>query len=103
MLTIVKSCNFETMRSRSAADNIRVTFKQAKIMTNRGSISITVNDQSHEIVEHSTVAELIEQKGLRNRAVAVEVNFVLIPQTAFDQTVLRQADHVEIVTLSGGG
>lgn len=72
-------------------------------MTTPGKISITVNDQRTEIEENSTVADLIERQGLSKRALAVEVNLVLVPHATQSQTVLRSSDQVEIVTLSGGG
>ncbi len=66
-------------------------------------MKITVNGQQQEAGEVQTVAELVEQMGLGNAAVAVEVNREVVPKRAHAETTLKEGDEVEVVTLVGGG
>jgi sulfur carrier protein len=48
-------------------------------------------------------ADLVAGFNLQPKFVAVEVNCELVPRRNYDQIRLREGDHVEIVTLVGGG
>lgn len=50
-----------------------------------------------------TVAALLAELGLAGQAVAVEVNQAVVPKKQHAQTVLKQGDKLELVTLVGGG
>ena len=50
-----------------------------------------------------TVRELLEQRGLIKGPCAVEVNRTLVPKRKHEEHLLAEGDHVEIVTLVGGG
>lgn len=68
------------------------------------TITLTVNGKPLTLDRETlTVRELIEQVGLAQSAVAVEVNRQLIPKRQHDQTTLATGDTVELVTLVGGG
>ena len=66
-------------------------------------MKITVNDQSRETAEGTTVAELLEELGLTGKPVAVEVNRELVPRQHHTKHMLADGDRLEIVTLVGGG
>ena len=66
-------------------------------------MKITVNGRLREAVDHSTIADLLEQLDLSARHVAVEVNDEVVPKTSHHQHVLRDGDRLEVVTLVGGG
>jgi sulfur carrier protein len=66
-------------------------------------VRITLNDEPREIPDGSTVAALLEQLGLADRPVAVEVNLDLVPRPQHAQRRLQADDRLEIVTLVGGG
>lgn len=66
-------------------------------------MQIIVNDQPRELVEGSTVAALLEQLGLTDKPVAVEVNLELVPRIRHVHHQLAAGDRLEIVTLVGGG
>jgi sulfur carrier protein len=67
------------------------------------AMQILVNDQSREVPDSCTVAKLLEQLGLSDKPVAVEVNLKVVPRTQHAEHVLSSNDHLEIVTLVGGG
>ncbi len=64
---------------------------------------ITVNDQSRRIDDGATVVALLEELGLAEKHVAVEVNLELVPRQRHAQHRLADGDRLEIVTLVGGG
>jgi sulfur carrier protein len=64
---------------------------------------ITVNEQSREVVEGTTVAGLLDELRLSDRPVAVEINLELVPRRQHADHRLAEGDCLEIVTLVGGG
>lgn len=66
-------------------------------------VQITVNGQSRQVPDGTTLAALLEQLGLAGKPLAVEVNLQLIPRQQHSQHLLKAGDRVEIVTLVGGG
>jgi sulfur carrier protein len=66
-------------------------------------VQITVNGQSRQVPDGTTLAALLEQLGLAGKPLAVEVNLQLIPRQQHGKHLLKAGDRVEIVTLVGGG
>jgi thiamine biosynthesis protein ThiS len=66
-------------------------------------LTITLNGDRFELAAPVTVAELLAQLAIDARRVAVEHNLVVVKRLAFDQTVVREGDDVEIVNFVGGG
>jgi sulfur carrier protein len=66
-------------------------------------MQITVNGQSRDVSEASSVADLLQQLGLAQKPVAVEVNLDLVPRARWAEHRLAPGDRLEIVTLVGGG
>lgn len=66
-------------------------------------MDITLNGKPETIESETTVAALIESKGLADKACAAEVNGALVPKADHAGTVIGEGDHVELVTLVGGG
>ena len=64
---------------------------------------IQVNGDSLEVQEGASVADLIEQLGLGERRVAVELNLEIVPRSRHAGTKLSQGDRVEVVHAIGGG
>jgi sulfur carrier protein len=67
------------------------------------AMQITLNGQSHEVAEATTISELLVQLGVQTRHVAVEVNLEIMPQPEHPSYVLQEGDQLEVVTLVGGG
>ena len=66
-------------------------------------LEIVVNSEPRQVADGTTVAGLLDQLGLANKIVAVEVNLRLVPRAQHPGCALRAGDRVEIVTLVGGG
>lgn len=64
---------------------------------------IIVNGEEVEIDSGSSVAKLVEERGLDRSRVAVELNGEIVPRGTFDDTLLHDGDKVEIVHFVGGG
>ncbi len=64
---------------------------------------VVVNGQEREVASGSTVAGLVQEFRFKPEHIAIEINCELVPRKTYADTVLRDGDQVEIVTLVGGG
>lgn len=64
---------------------------------------VRLNGAARDVVEGTTVAALIEELGLRERRIAVEINRDIVARGAYDECSLREGDEVEIIHFVGGG
>ncbi|HEX7826521.1 sulfur carrier protein ThiS [Mycolicibacterium llatzerense] len=63
---------------------------------------ITVNDESVDIREGTTVAELIDTLGFPDKGIAVAVDWSVLPRSEWDD-VLTEGVKIEVVTAVQGG
>ena len=68
-----------------------------------GPVTIILNGEPFELSGPLTVTELLGHLEIDGRRVAVEHNVVVLKRAAFDETVVREGDQVEIVNFVGGG
>lgn len=66
-------------------------------------VPVMLNGTDSFVVRGTTIADLLDQLGVVSDRVAVEVNLSVIERAAYDRTVLREGDRVEIVSFVGGG
>ncbi len=66
-------------------------------------MTLRLNGDVRECREGITVAALVEELGLGNKRIAVEVNRDIIPRDEYAHCGLQQDDEVEIVHFVGGG
>ena len=66
-------------------------------------MTITLNGEPFELSGPLTMTELLSRLEIDARRVAVEHNITVLKRTAFDETVVREGDEVEIVNFVGGG
>ena len=66
-------------------------------------MTITLNGERFELSGPLTVTELLSRLDIDARRVAVEHNVVVLKRAAFDQTIIREGDQIEIVNFVGGG
>ena len=64
---------------------------------------IFVNGEQKECREPATLAELINQLGMKGDRVAVELNREIVPRAQWPDTKLHDGDRLEIVHFVGGG
>ena len=62
-----------------------------------------MNGDPDELDTPVTVADLLARLEVDARRVAVEHNLIVVKRGAFDETVVREGDQVEIVNFVGGG
>ena len=66
------------------------------------SVNVTVNGETRELAEGTTMRQLLQQLSFSPEKVAIEWNRRLVRAGQLD-TPLAQGDQVEIVTFVGGG
>ena len=66
-------------------------------------MTVQLNGDVRECQEGITIAGLVEELGLANKRIAVEVNRDIIPRDEYTNCRLKQSDEVEIVHFVGGG
>jgi sulfur carrier protein len=66
-------------------------------------MTIQVNGESKLIGEGITVSQLLRELGVTAPHVAVELNLEVVPRANHADTLLRDGDRLEVVTLVGGG
>ena len=62
-----------------------------------------LNGDPYDVDAPLSVADLLARLEIDARRVAVEHNLVVVKRTAFEATVVRDGDQVEIVNFVGGG
>lgn len=66
-------------------------------------MNIHLNGEPHEVVNGTTLNELLEQLEMTQQRIAVEINLNIIPRSQYAETLLNADDKVEIVRAIGGG
>jgi sulfur carrier protein len=64
---------------------------------------VTLNGEPRDLRDGLTVAELVNELGLRVRRIAVEINLDVLARDDYERRALRDGDVVEIVQFIGGG
>lgn len=67
------------------------------------AMKVELNGAPTDLPEGCTVRELLRTVGREGVPCAVEVNRALVPHRSHAEHALRDGDHVEVVTLVGGG
>ncbi len=66
-------------------------------------MTIILNGDAHQIPGPLSVAELLTRLEIDARRVAVELNLAVVKKAAYDSSVVKDGDEVEIVNFVGGG
>ena len=64
---------------------------------------LKINGKEDNVAECRNLLDLIESKGLHNKAVVVEHNYKIIKKEQWKDTILGEKDNIEIVSFVGGG
>jgi sulfur carrier protein len=64
---------------------------------------LTINGKDQTFDESLTLAQLVEQLGMKGDRVAVELNREIVSRARWPETTLNDGDHLEIVHFVGGG
>ncbi len=66
-------------------------------------MQIIINGESHEVAAGYSAAKLVEEMGLGDRRVAMEVNLEIVPRSQYAQHIFNDGDKIEVVHAIGGG
>ncbi|SMF03814.1 sulfur carrier protein ThiS [Desulfovibrio gilichinskyi] len=64
---------------------------------------VIVNGKETEINDEMTVLALLDLKQIASETVVVELNKEIIPSDTFDNIMLNDGDHLEVLRFVGGG
>ena len=64
---------------------------------------ITVNGKQIQLASEMSVADYLEQNNYQIKRIAVELNEEILPKYSYSDTMLKDGDHLEVVTFVGGG
>ena len=66
-------------------------------------MTIKLNGDRHEIPQPLSVSALLATLAIDARRVAVEHNLAVVKKAAYDTSIVKDGDEVEIVNFVGGG
>ena len=66
-------------------------------------MEVIVNGEPRQLPDDLSASELIEQLGLSNKRLAMEVNLEIVPRSQLAERRFKPGDRVEIVHAIGGG
>jgi len=66
-------------------------------------MNILLNNKPEILFDGSTIQKLLENKNIKNKYFAVEINSKIIPKSDHDTYVINDGDRIEIITAIGGG
>jgi thiamine biosynthesis protein ThiS len=67
------------------------------------SVKIVINGDKREVVEGSSIAQLLEELNIRPGRVVIELNRDIVSREAYGSAILKEGDALEIVHFVGGG
>ena len=70
---------------------------------NQIHMKLQINGDDRDFASPLTLAGLVEQLGMKQDRVAVELNRDIVPRDKWPQTNLSEGDRLEIVHFVGGG
>jgi sulfur carrier protein len=71
--------------------------------TTQTTLKLRLNGAPVTAAPGTTLGALLDARGVERRMIAVEHNREILPRWQWDETVLRDGDELEIVTMVGGG
>ncbi len=66
-------------------------------------MQIEINGELKLVSEHLTAHQLLQELGLADKKLALEVNQEIVPRSSLTKHVLQAGDRVEIIHAIGGG
>jgi thiamine biosynthesis protein ThiS len=66
-------------------------------------MKLQINGDERDFAAPLTLSDLVEQLGMKQDRVAVELNRDIVPRDQWPQTTLSDGDRLEIVHFVGGG
>ena len=70
---------------------------------NPGEMKLQINGEARDFTSPLSLTSLIEQLGMKQDRVAIELNRNIVPREQWAETRLGEGDRLEIVQFVGGG
>lgn len=67
------------------------------------TLKLRINGEDHEVLENTSLQELVTQLKLSPERIAIEVNQKVVRRSDWATTLLKEKDRIEIVHFVGGG
>jgi len=64
---------------------------------------ILLNNKSEKLLDGTTIQKLLDDKNIKNKFFAVEINRKIIPKSVHCNHIIKDGDRIEIITAIGGG
>ena len=66
-------------------------------------MNIILNNELDDVHDGITIKELLDDKNITTKYIAIEINKKIIPKSSYHEHELREGDNIEIITAIGGG
>ena len=66
-------------------------------------MQIIINGKTKTVSEQLTVQQLLQELGLAEKKLALEVNEEIVPRSTFSEYFIQPGDRVEVIHAIGGG
>ncbi|MGH1537214.1 MAG: sulfur carrier protein ThiS [Gammaproteobacteria bacterium] len=66
-------------------------------------MQIEINGKLKSVSERLTAQQLLQELGIEDKKLALEINQEIVPRSTFSNRVLQSGDKVEIIHAIGGG
>ena len=66
-------------------------------------MNILLNNKSEKLLDGTTIQKLLEDKNIKNKLFAVEIDRKIIPKSVHCKHIIKDGDRIEIITAIGGG
>lgn len=66
-------------------------------------MQVSVNQKTHVLSAEINISELLTFLDIQPQNIAVAINFEIIPQALWNQTILVENDQIDIITATQGG
>ena len=66
-------------------------------------MNIILNNELDEVHDGTTIKKLLDDKKIRTKYIAIEINKKIIPKSSYYEHELKEGDKIEIITAIGGG
>lgn len=64
---------------------------------------VRINGEDTELTENTSVQNLLDSRQISADTVVIELNRDILPSESFDETILKDGDHLEVLRFVGGG
>lgn len=66
-------------------------------------MQIIINGESKTVSETLTAQQLLQELGMLDKKLALEINQEIVPRSSLSERILKTGDKVEIIHAIGGG